>query len=149
MTSLDTNILVAALVKGHERHKVAKEWITNQENRNDIAISEFILVELYTLLCNPKVLSKPLTTSESANVCQNFRQHPHWRLFGFPSNSESLHEALWKEAEKPGIARRRIYDSRIGLSLLQQGIQEFVTVNTKDFQGLGFKRVWNPLEGRE
>jgi len=27
---------------------------------------------------------------------------------------------------------------------LQQGDEEFATVNTKDFEGFGFKRVWNP-----
>ena len=31
------------------------------------------------------------------------------------------------------------------LTLLRQGVDEFATVNTKDFQGFGFRRVWNPL----
>jgi len=30
--------------------------------------------------------------------------------------------------------------------MLQQGVTEFATLNVKDFQGLGFQRVWNPLE---
>ncbi len=32
-------------------------------------------------------------------------------------------------------------------TLLQQGVTEFATVNLKDFQDLGFERVWNPLIG--
>jgi hypothetical protein len=28
-----------------------------------------------------------------------------------------------------------------------QGVTDLATVNTKDFVGLGFVRVWNPLRG--
>jgi hypothetical protein len=31
------------------------------------------------------------------------------------------------------------------ITLTQQGVTEFATVNEKDFQGFGFARVWNPL----
>jgi hypothetical protein len=30
--------------------------------------------------------------------------------------------------------------------MVVQGVTEFATVNTKDFKGVGFRRVWNPLE---
>jgi len=30
--------------------------------------------------------------------------------------------------------------------MTSQGVTEFATVNTKDFEGLGFRRVWNPLK---
>jgi hypothetical protein len=26
-----------------------------------------------------------------------------------------------------------------------QGVTEFATVNVKDYEGLGFRKVWNPL----
>jgi len=26
-----------------------------------------------------------------------------------------------------------------------QGVTEFATVNTKDYEGLGFRKVWNPI----
>jgi len=31
------------------------------------------------------------------------------------------------------------------LCLVAQGVREFATVNLKDFAGLGFRRVFNPL----
>ena len=40
---------------------------------------------------------------------------------------------------------RRIYDARLALCLLAHGVREFATVNVKDFAGLGFRRVFNPL----
>jgi hypothetical protein len=56
-----------------------------------------------------------------------------------------MHEKLWQEASKEGFAFRRIYDVRTALSLLSQGVTELATVNAKDFTGVGFRRVWNPL----
>jgi len=38
-----------------------------------------------------------------------------------------------------------IHDTRSALTLLAHGVREFATANVKDFGGLGFKRVWNPL----
>jgi hypothetical protein len=43
------------------------------------------------------------------------------------------------------FARRRAYDWRAALLLIQQGVTEFATVNEKDFRDCGFQRVWNPL----
>lgn len=43
--------------------------------------------------------------------------------------------------------RRRAYDWRAALLLIQQCVTEFATVNEKDFRDCGFRRVWNPLSG--
>lgn len=45
----------------------------------------------------------------------------------------------------PDFAFRRLYDARSALTLTAQGVTEFATVNAKDYEGLGFRRVWNPL----
>ena len=29
--------------------------------------------------------------------------------------------------------------------MIAQGVTEFATVNVKDFEGTGFRRVWSPL----
>ncbi len=50
--------------------------------------------------------------------------------------------ALLRQAD---FARRRAYDWRAALLLIQQGVTEFATVNEKDFRDCGFQRVWNPL----
>ncbi len=44
-----------------------------------------------------------------------------------------------------GVAYRRIYDARLALTLRQHGVTEFATTNTRDFDGFGFTRVFNPL----
>jgi uncharacterized protein len=117
MIAIDTNILVGALAAGHVNHAKAEDWLRSLTYRSDIIISEFVLVELYGLLCNPVVFSKALRPQKAAEICQSFRRHPQWRLFGFPPDSTTLHEAMWIEAAKPGVSKRRVYDVRLALSL--------------------------------
>jgi hypothetical protein len=112
-----------------------------------VALSEFVLTEFYLLLRNPAVLAKPLTAPQAVAVIQNYRRHPRWKVLGFPPDSRALHTRLWEIAGQPGIARRRIYDTRTALTLRAFGITEFATANVKDFEVFGFAKVWNPVIG--
>lgn len=53
---------------------------------------------------------------------------------------------LWKWAETTRRGFRNIIDARIAFTLRHHGVTHFATANVKDFQGLGFEKVWNPLE---
>jgi len=106
---------------------------------------KLVLLELYVLLRNPAVLVKPLNASIATDVCPVFRHHPRRQVVGFPESSRAFHDAYWPRLAEKAFARRRAHDWRIALTLLQQGVEEFATVNTKDFEGFGFRRVWYPL----
>jgi hypothetical protein len=54
-------------------------------------------------------------------------------------------ENVWNSTGEEGFAFRRIIDLRLGLTLLYAGVTQFATSNVKDFQQLGFEKVWNPL----
>ncbi len=123
----------------------AYAWITSIQRDEDVAISEFILAEFYGLLRNPAVLKHPLTAEEAVEVIQTYRNHPRWRLIGFPTESRPLHDALWKKATGKSFAFRKLYDTRSALTMIAQGVTEFATQNVKDFEGVGFRKVWSPL----
>ena len=145
MISVDTNILLPAVVSRNVNHPQAAAFLASLEDRNDVVFSEFILLELYGLLRNPAVLAKPLSPTAAVDVCGAFRQHPRWQLIGFPPDSRAFHDALWPRLRETAFARRRAYDWRAALTLRTQGVTEFATVNEKDFRDFGFQRVWNPL----
>lgn len=111
-----------------------------------MALSEFVLLELYLLLRDPAVLLHPLEAPEATAVCQAFRVHPRWQVLGLPSESRVFHDIFWTRLATVGFARRRAFEWRIALSLLQQSVDEFATVNTRDFSEFGFRRVWNPIQ---
>lgn len=145
MISIDTNILLPSVVVEQPLHADALAFFDSLQNRDDVAISEFILLELYNLLRNPAVLTKPLSALQACDVCQAFRRHPRWQIIGFPPDSRSFHDSLWPPLRERSFARRRAYDWRAALSMIRNGVTEFATANVKDFQGFGFDRVWNPL----
>ena len=126
-------------------HRAAYQWMSSIQHDEDVAISEFILAEFYGLLRNPAVLKHPLDADDAVEVIQTYRVHPRWRLIGFPVESRSLHDILWQKARRKDFAFRRLYDARSALTMTAQGVTEFATVNVKDFEGFGFRRVWNPI----
>lgn len=58
MLSIDTNILIHAFNEDSPSHAAVYGWLTSIQHEEDMAISEFILVEFYGLLRNPAVLRR-------------------------------------------------------------------------------------------
>ncbi|MEN8164132.1 MAG: TA system VapC family ribonuclease toxin [Acidobacteriota bacterium] len=141
MISVDTNILLYAQNADCSEHPSAINFLTDIAGRDDVIICELVLVELYLLLRNPAVLSAPLSASQAVAVCQAFRTNPRWRLI----ENAPVMLRVWQDAEAQDFARRRIIDLRLALTLQHHGVDEFATANLKDFQGVGFERVWNPV----
>ncbi|HET6249936.1 MAG TPA: PIN domain-containing protein [Tepidisphaeraceae bacterium] len=145
MISIDTNILLPGVEADNPHHEKAAAFIESLQMSDEVAISEFILLELYNLLRNPAVLKSPLSAASACNVCESFRHHPRWQVIGFPPDSRAFHDLFWPRLRDKSFARRRAYDWRSALSMLRNGVTELATVNIKDFQGFGFSKVWNPL----
>jgi len=145
MIAIDTNILFPLVVEDHPRNAAAVAFAESLRARLDVGISEFVLLELYNLLRNPSVMQRPLAAGAAVDVCEAFRHHPVWQLLGFPPESRPFHDAFWPRLRTQDFARRRSFDWRLALALLQQGVTEFATVNEKDFDGFGFEKVWNPI----
>src|SRR6478735_8214450 len=118
MISLDTNILLPAVESGNANHSRAAVFLESLQDRDDVAICELILLELYVLLRNPAVLGKPLSAAAAADVCDAFRQHPRWQVIGFPPASRDFHDAFWPKLREENFARRRAYDWRAALILI-------------------------------
>ena len=145
MTSFDANILLYGFSRASPCHEAARAFLEDLTPHDDVAVSELVLVEFYTLLRNPAVLARPLQAAAAVEVVQEYRRHPRWMLLGFDPDSPALHGELWPLAARRGFARRRIYDARLALTLRRQGVTEFATANLKDFRSFGFDRVWNPV----
>jgi toxin-antitoxin system PIN domain toxin len=146
MISIDTNILFYAFDPDSSFHEPARDFLDDNQSNSQILISELTLVEFYRLLRNPVIYRNPLSAPDAVAVIQSYRSHPNWTIVGFPDlGSNAIHDTLWRTAATPGIAYRRIYDIRLALTLQHFGVTHFATANVKDFQDLGFQRVWNPL----
>jgi toxin-antitoxin system PIN domain toxin len=139
--SFDTNVLLFALNADCPEHGAARAFLEDCQLREDVVVAELVLVELYVLLRNAAVLAKPLSAPAAAKLCQTFRRHPRWGVV----ESAPVMGDVWKRAAEPGVARRRVFDARLALTLIHHGVGEFATDNVRDFSGYGFDRVWSPV----
>lgn len=146
MMSIDTNILFHAVNRSSPKHEAAHAWISSISRLEDVALSEFVLAELYGLLRNPAVTPRPSNAREAVKVIEGYRSHPDWRILSFPERQRDLHDEVWRMARTDGFAFRRLFDIRTGISLRVQGVKEFATCNVKDFREVGFRKVWDPLK---
>jgi hypothetical protein len=112
--------------------------------RKDVVICELMLVEVFLKLCNHKIFSNPLSSSESWDFCDQLRRNRNWRVV----ESAPVMDEVWKLCRQKSFPFRRIIDLRLGLTLRHFRVEEFATTNGKDFQSIGFRRVWNPLTAK-
>jgi len=145
MLAVDTNILFYATSRASPFHEAAVGFVDRLRDDPTVVISELVLAELYRLLRNPTIHRVALGSEAAAKVIEAYRRHPVWRLVGFPIEGRSAHDRLWRFAAQPDFPYRRIYDARLAISLIEQGVDELATANVKDFQEFGFRRVFNPL----
>ncbi len=106
-----------------------------------IAITDYVLVELYVLLRNPAVMANPLSAQAARDVVTLYWDAPNvYRI-----ENANVMDEVWKLAVDRDFARRRIFDARLALTLRHGGVTHFGTTNVKGFEGFGFEKVWNPL----
>lgn len=146
MISCDTNILFIALEASRPRHTVARRFIEEQQDNSEFTLCELVLIELYILVRNPVVASKPLNPDAAAAMIEVLRSNPRWDVLDYPGPASGIMKQLWKLSGSVDFPRRKVFDARLALTLRHHGVNEFATTNVKDFKDFGFIRVWNPLE---
>jgi uncharacterized protein len=143
MLGIDTNIFLYSLNPSSEWHKPAVEFLRENfgDQANRVAITDYVLVELYVLLRNPAVMSNPLTAVAARDLVTSYWKIPNVMRV----ENATVMDEVWSRAGNNEFARRRIFDTRLALTLLHSGVTHFATANVVDFEGLGFEKVWNPL----
>ena len=143
MTSCDTNILFAACNRDALQHDPARAFLAAHACDSRFVLCEQVLMELYCLLRNPALSRCPLTAIEAGNMIQPFRRNPVWRIVDVPPD-RAVMDRVWRAASAAGFAYRKIFDIRLAETLLHHGVDSFATRNTRDFDGCGFARVFDP-----
>ncbi len=140
---IDTNILLYSLNPLSIWHRAAVDFLGGHFGAETVrvAITDFVLMELYVLLRNPAVMAQPLSARAARDLVISYWKIPNvMRLENAP-----VMDQVWAMAGTRELPRRQVFDARLGLTLRHGGVTHFATSNVKDFKGLGFEKVWNPL----
>ena len=143
MIGIDTSILLYSLNPASEWHSRAVGFLRRHLgiSTERIAVSDYVLVELYVHLRNPAVMARPLSAKAARDLVTSY-----WRIPGVMRvEHANIMDEVWAEAGATQFARRRIFDARLAFTLRHVGVTRLATANVKDFQGWGFQQVWNPL----
>ena len=143
MISIDTNLLLYSLNPASGWHSKAVTFLQDYLGNSvmQVALTDYVLVELYVLLRNPAVMAQPLSAKVARDLVVAYWEIPTIMRI----ENGNVMDEVWKLAGTRDFARRRIFDARLALTLRQRGVTHFATTNVKDFQGWGFQKVWNPL----
>lgn len=143
MLGIDTDLLLYSLNPDSAFHRASRAFLSGALASDRVVLSDLVLVELYLHLRNPVVTHKPLSAAAATKVVRSFLDYPTVTR----AESAPVMDQVWRHAAKPGIARRRIIDIRLAMTLRHHGATRFATANVKDFKNLGFEKVWNPATG--
>ena len=106
-------------------------------------LADQTLFELYRLLRNAAVLQRPLSGSEASDLLLYYREKTGWYRCAW--------ELPFMNELVPFIGRndfppRRFFDVVLAITLKRNGVKLFFTRNVKDFEGLDFFEVVNPID---
>jgi predicted nucleic acid-binding protein len=143
LQSMDTNILLYAINADCPEHTVCADFVKTALDRGDEwIVADQVWFELYRLLRNPIVLSKPLSSGEAADTVAWYRNTTGWQHCAWEPRMMAMLASRWALDSFPV---RRSFDLILAITLKEHGIEVFHTRNTKDFEGLNYFRVVNPL----
>jgi len=143
MISIDTNLLLYSLNPASEWHGRAVEFLKQHFGVPSlrVAITDYVLVELYVHLRNPVVMAHPLSAEAARDLVASYWRIPNVMRI----ENATVMDDVWALAGGKDFARRRIFDARLAMTLRHGGVTHLATSNVKDFEGWGFEKVWNPL----
>jgi predicted nucleic acid-binding protein len=143
MIGIDTNLLLYSLNPASEWHGGAVNFLRQNFGVPSVrvAITDYVLVELYVHLRNPVVMAQPLSAEAARDLVTSYWRIPNVMRI----ENANIMDDVWGLAGDKEFARRRIFNARIALTLRYCGVTHMATSNVKDFLGWGFEKVWNPL----
>jgi len=143
MKSFDTNLLLYAINEQAPEHATALALVQSAlVAPADWIVADQVWFELYRLLRNPVVVKKPLTGAEADRVIDWYRNRSGWSRCAWEPVLMDRMRRVWRTSD---FRARRTFDIVLSLTLAANGVTEFYTRNTKDFEDLGLFSVTNPL----
>lgn len=133
MTALDTNILVAIMVKTSSFHKEAMNGLENLSD--DFCTTPTNIGEVLRILTHPKVFSAPLKIGTAISALSDLIDCYSIRILEENTNWWKLLNEIEKQI--PGLKGNEVFDARIAICLKQNNVKRIYTRDS-DFKKYSF-----------
>ena len=101
------------------------------------------MFEFYRALRNSRVLRNPLGAREAALRIQFLQSESGVSRCCYELDQW---EGVFSQLAERGTPAARTHDIVLGVTLKSNGVKRFFTRNTKDFHGIGFRELINPID---
>ena len=147
MNSLNTNILVYAANEDCVEHSKANRLVNDAlAAPGEWIIAEQVLFEYYKALRHPRILSKPLGPAAAVEQVRFLKEKSGFMVCCYEI---LLWDRVLAQLGRADFPYQRTHDRILALTLLHNGVKTFHTRNTKDFVGIGFEHLINPIDPQE
>jgi predicted nucleic acid-binding protein len=129
---LDTNVLVAAVIKQHVDHERSFAVLDRVHGgKDDGTVSAHSLAEMYAVMTKLPVPYRHTPEQALLSIEENVL-----KFFKTVSFSGNDYAALLREAAGTGIQGGTIYDAILLKSAVKAGVDKIYTLNIKHFQAI-------------
>jgi predicted nucleic acid-binding protein len=126
---LDTSLLIAAFVESHPKHKEAFKVLTNAKKKEfEFFISAHTILEVYSVLTSAP-FKPPITTEIAEKLIENNIRS----IAKIISLTDKDYFNIVKKMSDNNFKGGIVYDGIIVECALNEGVDEIVTLNSKDF----------------
>jgi toxin-antitoxin system PIN domain toxin len=131
--ALDTNVLVYAHLPGFAEHERVRAFLQTELRKTDVTlcVTPMVLHEFVHVITDPRRFVSPVTMSEAVTVARSYLGRENVECLSV--NEDVIREAL-ALLDRHSLGRKRIADTLLAATLLQNGVAELVTCNPQDFR---------------
>ena len=146
MFAIDTNILIYAHNAGsafHAKASVFVKKIVAQRDENGqhvVGVPAQVYAEFINVITR-QTIEKPLSLVDAVQIVEKYIKARIPTIHGQPTQ---IHTFL--EIARSTTTRKKTFDIYLAATLKDNGIENFYTVNTDDFQDFPFLKLVNPLD---
>ena len=130
--AVDTNVLVYAHIAATEHHQGVRNYLTKLLARDDntLVLTPIVLHEFVHIVTDSKRFDPPVTMSEALAITRLYLARSNVEVLSI--DVKALQRAL-ELLERYQLGRKRIADTLVAATCLQNNIATFLTCNTSDF----------------
>lgn len=130
---LDTNVLVYAHVASLPEHGVVREFLTRELGRRDVVlcVTPSVLHEFVHVVTDPRRFEPPVEMGEALALARLYLGRANVECLATEASAVA---AAFDLVDRHRLGRKRLADTLLAATFLQQGVRQLVTCNREDFE---------------
>ncbi len=140
---LDTNVLVYAHVASLPEHGAVRAYLARQLARTDVTlvVTPSVLHEFVHVVTDPRRFDPPVEMSEALAIARLYLGAANVACAATDAEADA---AAFELVARHKLGRRRLADTLLAATLLQNGVRQLVTCNRADFEAFSGLELVDP-----